>query len=180
MPSKSVSCNDERVCEYLDVVDTLVAQDKLTFLKGKFVRDLPLSIGGTGCEYIDSDDREPKMLDTPVGVIINCAGFQDVTKSSSILIQNLLQRGICAPNDSNRGFVIDKDFKASKNCYVMGPLVAGNIDGSFRIWHAESCQRIIGLSQHLATVLIQPDSTELAPVEATTEVEAIGVLVNAG
>jgi uncharacterized NAD(P)/FAD-binding protein YdhS len=166
--------------EYLDVVNTLVAQDKLTFLKGKFVRDLPLSDGGSGCEYIASEDRQHKILDTPVGVIINCAGFQDVTKSSSTLIQNLLQRGICAPNDSNRGFVIDKDFKASKNCYVMGPLVAGNIDGSFRIWHAESCQRIVGLSQHLATVLMQPDPTESAPTETETAVDPIGVLVNAG
>jgi uncharacterized NAD(P)/FAD-binding protein YdhS len=166
--------------EYLDVVNTLVSQDKLTFIKGKFVKDLLLTTGGSVCEYIDSDDREHKILDTPLGVIINCAGFQDVTKSSSILIQNLLQRGICAPNDSNRGFVIDKNFEASKNCYVMGPLVAGNIDGSFRIWHAESCQRIIGLSQHLATVLIQPDPAELAPAETTTAADSIGVLVNVG
>jgi uncharacterized NAD(P)/FAD-binding protein YdhS len=162
--------------EYLDVVDALVSQDKLTFVKGKFVRDLPLSDGGAGCEYIDRDDREHKILDTPLGVIINCAGFQDVTKSSSTLIQNLLRRGICAPNDSNRGFVINKNFEASKNCYVMGPLVAGNIDGSFRVWHAESCQRIISLSQHLAMVLVQPD----ASVAATTEVAASGVLVHAG
>ncbi len=159
--------------EYLDVVDNLVAQDKLTFLKGKFVKQLPLPTGGSGCEYIDSDDRQSKIADTPIGVIINCAGFQDVTKSSSVLIQNLLSRNICAPNNSNRGFVIDKDFKASKNCYVMGPLVAGNIDGSFRIWHAESCQRIIGLSQHLAKVLIQSEPE-------VNDVEPLGVLVNAG
>jgi uncharacterized NAD(P)/FAD-binding protein YdhS len=151
--------------EYLDVVDELIAQTKLEFLKGKFVRYAPLTTGGASCEYVDGEDRQKKVFDAPIGVIINCAGFQDVTKSSSVLIQNLIRRGICIPNDSNRGFVIDKNFKASNNCYLMGPLVAGNIDGDFKIWHAESCQRIISLSQHLATVLLsteQPDPTTVA------------------
>ncbi|WP_310427543.1 FAD/NAD(P)-binding protein [Chamaesiphon sp. VAR_48_metabat_135_sub] len=140
--------------EYLDVVDDSIAQNKLEFLKGKFVKYFPLPTGGAGCEYIDGEDGQQKVFDAPIGVIINCAGFQDVTKSSSVLIQNLIRREICIPNESNRGFVIDKDFEASKNCYLMGPLVAGNIDGNFKVWHAESCQRIISLSQHLATVLL--------------------------
>ena len=162
--------------EYLDVVDSLVERDKLSFLKGKFVKYLPLSTGGSGCEYIDSDDRQAKIANMPVGVIINCAGFQDITKSASVLIQNLLSRKICAPNDSNRGFIIDKNFEAGKNCYVMGPLVAGNIDANFKVWHAESCQRILSLSQHLATVLMQPEPTNVPFAAAVTE----DTLVNAG
>lgn len=142
--------------EYLDVVDGLIARDKIEFIKGRFVRSTLNETGNLTCEYINADDLNQKTIDTSIGVIINCAGFQDVTKSSSLLIQNLIRRGICIPNQSQRGFVIDKNFEASKNCYVMGPLVAGNIDGNFRVWHAESCQRIIGLSQHLATVSIQP------------------------
>jgi uncharacterized NAD(P)/FAD-binding protein YdhS len=164
--------------EYLDVVDELISERKLAFLKGKFVRHIPLTAGGSGCEYID-ENHQKQVLDTPVGVIINCAGFQDVTKSSSVLIQNLLQREICQPNASHRGFVVDKDFKANKNCYVMGPLVAGNIDGTFKVWHAESCQRIIGLSQHLATVLMQPDRSHVAPANVVEDLE-VGVLANAG
>jgi uncharacterized NAD(P)/FAD-binding protein YdhS len=142
--------------EYLDVVGNLIDRDKLEFVKGKFVSSTLNETGNLACEYIDGDDRQQKTIDASIGVIINCAGFQDVTKSSSLLIQNLIRREICIPNQSQRGFVIDKNFEASKNCYVMGPLVAGNIDGNFRVWHAESCQRIIGLSQHLATVSIQP------------------------
>jgi uncharacterized NAD(P)/FAD-binding protein YdhS len=142
--------------EYLDVVNNLIDRDKLEFIKGKFVSSTVRETGNLTCEYIDGDDRQQKTIDASIGVIINCAGFQDVTKSSSRLIQNLIRREICIPNQSQRGFVIDKNFEASKNCYVMGPLVAGNIDGNFRVWHAESCQRIIGLSQHLATVTIQP------------------------
>jgi uncharacterized NAD(P)/FAD-binding protein YdhS len=156
--------------EYLDVVDELIAQNKLEFLKGKFVRYSPLTTGGASCEYVDGEDRQQKVFAAPIGVIINCAGFQDVTKSSSVLIQNLIRRGICIPNDSNRGFAIDKNFEASKNCYLMGPLVAGNIDGDFKIWHAESCQRIISLSQQLATVLLPTEQPDL---------NISGVLVNA-
>ena len=142
--------------EYLDVVNNLIDRDKLEFIKGKFVSSTVRETGNLSCEYVDGDDRTQKTIDASIGVIINCAGFQDVTKSSSLLIQNLIRRKICIPNQSQRGFIIDKNFETSKNCYVMGPLVAGNIDGDFRIWHAESCQRILGLSQHLATVTIQP------------------------
>ncbi len=155
--------------EYLDVVNDLVDRCKLEFVKGRFVKQLPLPTGGAGCEYLDSEHRQPQVFDRPIGAIINCAGFQDVTQSSSPLIQNLLQRGICLPNESNRGFFIDKNFKASANCYVMGPLVAGNIDGNFRIWHAESCQRILGLSKHLAEVLLSASTPVATPEMAVSE-----------
>jgi uncharacterized NAD(P)/FAD-binding protein YdhS len=143
--------------EYLDVVQHLLDRDRLEFVKGKFVKYTPLSTATASCEYLDSEDSQQKVIDAPVSVIINCGGFQDITKSSSPLINNLIQRGICSPNDSHRGFVCDKNFKAGKNCYLMGPLVAGNIDGSFKVWHAESCQRIISLSQQLATTLLQSE-----------------------
>ncbi len=152
--------------EYLDVVNDLIDRGKLEFVKGKFSRYLPLTDGGNGCEYINSETKQPTILDAPIGAIVNCAGFQDVTKSSAILIQNLIRHGICIPNDSKRGFLMDKNYKASKNCYLMGPLVAGNIDGNFKIWHAESCQRIITLSKQLATALIQLESHELPPLVA--------------
>jgi uncharacterized NAD(P)/FAD-binding protein YdhS len=164
--------------EYLDVVNNLVAQSKLEFVQGKFVKYAPLATGGSSCEYLDSDNQ-PQSVDVPISVVINCAGFQDVTKSSSILIQNLIRRNICTPNDSNRGFVIDKNFKANDNCYVMGPLVAGNIDGAFKIWHAESCQRIITLSEQLAATLHQNQlvAADLpvtdAAVEAVKNVERL-------
>ena len=153
--------------EYLDVVNNLIAQNKLEFRKGKFVKySAPVS-GKSNCEYRDSDNITQPVLDAPIRIIINCAGFQDVTKSSSILIQNLIRRQICIPNDSNRGFVTDRDFRANHNCYLMGPLVAGNIDGDFKVWHAESCQRIISLSERLAAALHQ--SAPQIPVMPTVE-----------
>ncbi len=163
--------------EYLDVVDSLIDRNKLTLIKGKFYRYLGATAVGSGCEYIDRDSESPMPIDAPIGVIINCAGFQDVTTSSSLLIQNLIRRGICIPNDSRRGFTIDKNFETSKNCYLMGPLVAGNIDGDFKVWHAESCQRIIGLSKQLAEVLVARLDLTITSDSAT--VEAVGILVNA-
>jgi uncharacterized NAD(P)/FAD-binding protein YdhS len=165
--------------EYLDVVNDLVERCKLEFVKGRFVKQLPLPTGGAGCEYLDSEHRQPHVFDRPIGAIINCAGFQDVTQSSSPLIQNLLQREICQPNQSNRGFAIDKNFKASPNCYVMGPLVAGNIDGTFRVWHAESCQRILGLSKHLAEVLLSESPSAEGSGTAISEPATAAILVPA-
>jgi uncharacterized NAD(P)/FAD-binding protein YdhS len=165
--------------EYLDVVDDLISQNKLSFIKGKFVKYLPLTEKGSGCEYIDAIDRQQKVFAAPIKVVINCAGFQDVTRSSSPLIQNLLRREICQPNESNRGFVIDKNFEASKNCYVMGPLVAGNIDGNFRVWHAESCQRIVSLSANLVKALMASEPQVLVPTATEANVEAASMLVTA-
>ena len=163
--------------EYLDVIDVLICQNKLKFLKGRFVR-FPAATGGSSCEYLAGAESEQKVLDAPIGAIVNCAGFQGVTKSSSVLIQNLIRRKICIPNDSNRGFVIDKNFEASKNCYVMGPLIAGNIDGNFKVWHAESCQRIISLAQQLAQVLRQAEQMESASIVAVPDLD-LGVLLTA-
>ena len=162
--------------EYLDVVDDLIAHEKLEFLKGRFVGFSHFADGGASCEYLHGEDRVQTVFDAPIRAIVNCAGFQDVTKSSSVLIQNLIRREICVPNDSRRGFLIDKNYEASKNCYLMGPLIAGNIDGNFKVWHAESCQRIISLSQQLAAVLLESEQISLPIV---TVPESVGILVNA-
>lgn len=166
--------------EYLDVVDRAIEQNKLEFISGRFSRYFSPTDASSGCEYIDSESQQLKTIDAPIGVIINCAGFQDVTRSSSRLIQNLIGRGICVANDSKRGFKIDRHFEASKNCYVMGPLVAGNLDGDLKVWHAESCQRIISLSKQLAAVLIRQEPQEIVtPVSPSTveNIEMAGVLV---
>jgi sugar O-acyltransferase (sialic acid O-acetyltransferase NeuD family) len=143
--------------EYLDVVDRLVAEGRIELLQGRFVRYLSRSDGGPGCEFVSGENRERKVFAAPIRVIINCAGFQDVTRVASPLMRNLIRRKICVPNASGRGFLINEKFEASKNFHVMGPLVAGNLAGKVRVWHAESCARIISLSRQLAEVLFQSD-----------------------
>ena len=137
--------------DYLNLVDKLLGTGQLEFLKGKFIGT---NEGQPGFEYITSDTRQKATFDEPIKVVINCAGFQDVTKSSSILIKNLVEQKICIPNDSKVGFEMTGDFEANDNLYLMGPLVAGNINDKLKVWHAESCGRIFNLSQKLAEALI--------------------------
>jgi len=144
--------------EYLDVVDALVAQGRIEMRKGRGVRCMPIGDRDLGCEYVIGRGGTEKVLIGPFGVVINCTGFQDVTRSSWTLIRNLIRRKICVPNASKRGFLINENYEVSKNCHLIGPLVAGNLVGTIRVWHAESCARIIGLSRQLAEVLIQDGS----------------------
>lgn len=138
--------------DYLNLIDKLIFQDKLFFLQGKFVRLTSLDNGQFGFEFL-TKKQQLEQFNEPIRVIVNCAGFQDLNQSSSPLIRNLIQQGICIPNDSLCGFNINENFEANHNLYLMGPLMAGNINERFKIWHAESCGRIINLSQQLAESL---------------------------
>ncbi|WP_019505829.1 FAD/NAD(P)-binding protein [Pleurocapsa sp. PCC 7319] len=140
--------------DYLDVVEKLIFEGKLEFLKGKFVRTISLASGGTGFEFTISNGESKQKYTSPIAVVINCAGFQDLTRSSSPLIKNLVQQKICIPNNSKCGFEMNENFEANENFYLMGPLVAGNINNKLKVWHAESCGRIIKLSQQLAEILV--------------------------
>jgi sugar O-acyltransferase (sialic acid O-acetyltransferase NeuD family) len=150
--------------EYCDVVDELAAAGRLTFLKGRFVRLLARKDGGPGCEYMPTGSRRVARFTAPIAAVVNCAGFQDLTASSSPLIRNLVRRGICKPNASMRGFVINEEFEAAEGFYVMGPLVAGTLNKTVRVWHAESCSRIIALSKQLAGVLAARLRTQPGPI----------------
>jgi uncharacterized NAD(P)/FAD-binding protein YdhS len=141
--------------DYLNVVEQLMSAGKLDLIKGKFIKTSRLSNEQHGFEFLDASTQEKQVFSTPLRVVVNCAGFQDLTKSSSTLIENLIQRGICTPNDSNNGFYVNENFEANQNLYLVGPLVAGNINHKFKIWHAESCARIVGISQQLAEILVQ-------------------------
>lgn len=140
--------------DYLEVVDALAAQGRLEMLKGRCVRCVPLGDSDLGCEFMTGKSGKEMILAGPFAVVISCAGFQDVTRSSSTLMRNLIGRKICVPNASKRGFRISESFETSKGCYLIGPLVAGNLAGKLRIWHAESCTRIIAMSRQLAAALM--------------------------
>ena len=140
--------------DYLDVVEKLIAEGKLEFLKGKFIKTIHLESGGSGFEFTTTSDESKQKYTDSISVVINCAGFQDLTRSSSPLIKNLIQQKICIPNDSKCGFEMNENFEVNQNLYVIGPLVAGNINDKLKVWHAESCGRIIGLSQQLAEILV--------------------------
>jgi uncharacterized NAD(P)/FAD-binding protein YdhS len=136
--------------EYLDTVDILSGQNRLELIHGTFKNYRSTSEGEVEVEYISRPGKEPAILRRSIGVIIDCTGFQDVAGTSSPLIQSLIANGICTPNDSGRGFRVNEHLETSENCFLIGPLIAGNCNNAIRIWHAESCVRIIGLASQLA------------------------------
>ena len=140
--------------DYLNIADKLTFEGKLEFIKGKFIDIIPLERNQFGFEYITPNSSQLEAFTSPIQVVINCAGFQDLHQSSSPLINSLIQQGICTPNDSHVGFEIDENFATNRNFYLMGPLVAGNINSRLKVWHAESCGRIFNLSRNLADILI--------------------------
>jgi uncharacterized NAD(P)/FAD-binding protein YdhS len=138
--------------DYLNVIEHLMTIGKLEFIKGKLTQTYSLNDQEQSFKFIDASQQEQK-FSTAVQVLINCAGSQDLLSSSSSLINNLIKRGIAIPNDSNCGFLVNENFEVNHNFYLVGPLIAGNINSKFKVWHAESCARIINLSQQLAVVL---------------------------
>lgn len=140
--------------EYLDVVEMLRSQGRLTMISGRFTRFIEMRGENAVFEYAKGRNGENAELEIPVQLVINCAGFQDLANPPKGLIANLIEEGICQTNESKRGFVMNENFETNPNFYVMGPLVAGNVNKRLRVWHAESCTRIIALSRQLAEVLV--------------------------
>lgn len=140
--------------EYLDVVDHLVASGKLEFIKGRLCGLDVTEDSGLRFTYATDGDKAPRQESAPIGVVIGCVGIADLSRSSAPLIQNLLRRKLCEPNASKRGILVNENYEASENFYVMGPLIAGNYVGSVRVWHAESCHRIISIAQGFSKVLV--------------------------
>ena len=139
--------------EYLHVVDILAKQRRIEMRKGKIGKFISATKDGVWVEMDGAKNVKRKVFVPGISVFICCAGFRKVSKLASTLLQNLIRREICVPNDSKRGFLINERYEAQKNFYVMGPLVAGNLAGNIRVWHAESCGRIIGMSKQLAEFL---------------------------
>jgi uncharacterized NAD(P)/FAD-binding protein YdhS len=140
--------------EYLNVVQELSEQDKLRFIPGKFEKALQTA-EGLVFEYKNLQGQTVQ-FDTAVQVIVNCGGFEDLSENSvSSLIRNLIANRVCKTNNSRRGFRVNEKFEARKNFFVIGPLLAGNINKKLRVWHAESCSRIFSLSQQLAVNLLE-------------------------
>ncbi|MEP7106546.1 MAG: FAD/NAD(P)-binding protein [Ferruginibacter sp.] len=140
--------------EYLEAVGSLISQDKMSVIKGRFLRQVFAGPGSFYFEYMDKLSGEIKTFPLPVKIVINCIGFQNLSGSPSFLINRLIERNICLPNASGRGFEVNENFEAKDNFYIMGPLLAGNLNERLRVWHAESCPRIFHLSGQLAAVLI--------------------------
>jgi uncharacterized NAD(P)/FAD-binding protein YdhS len=138
--------------DYSDKVKKLQRQRKLKFIKGEFIK-----VNRSGFQYKNSSEGTMENFVQPIDIIISCSGSNNLAKgpSTSKLINNLIDREICKVNPSGRGFCVNAQFETDKNFYVMGPLLAGNVIGNHKIWHAESCIRIFNLTLDLANQLLK-------------------------
>ncbi|MDB5013088.1 MAG: hypothetical protein JWQ25_1290, partial [Daejeonella sp.] len=157
--------------EYLDVVETLKEQNKLEILKGRFIKRNSNSKSELKFNYLDKANDSIKAIESCIKVVIDCTGFQQLTSaSSSSLIRNLITQQVCVTNESRNGFKVNENFEANKNLFIMGPLLAGNLNKNLRIWHAESCSRIISLSKQLASILHHYHVEDKALFENSTSI----------
>lgn len=85
-------------------------------------------------------------------VIVNATGSAPVSASGG-LISKLLDRGLIAPTRSESGINVNSRFEAAGRLYILGPFLAGNLNERLRIWHLESCPRILKLAPDLADII---------------------------
>lgn len=90
----------------------------------------------------------------PFAAVVNCAGFEELDACSSPFLLSAMRNGLCRPNRTNRGLLVDDGFEASPNFCIIGPLVGGNFNAKIRYWHVESAPRIRSLAKTLAASLV--------------------------
>lgn len=134
---------------YLSVVDHLVEEAKIEQVKGQF-ENLELQDDSFKLNYFSPEINVFKSLEN-FHIVINCLGSINL-ESEYIpeLFKNLFDKNFASINDSKIGLKIDNHLQASKNIYVAGPMLAGNLIEDRALWHLEHCGRIIWSSEILA------------------------------
>lgn len=137
---------------YFDKLQLLVHHKKIEFIKGNFEK-----ANEFGFEYRELTTDNKVQINSRADIIINCAETDTISKHrpESDLVKNLINRKICKPNPSLKGFCVNSKFEASTNFYIMGPLLAGNLIGKHKIWHADSCKGIYELTYDLQKYLLK-------------------------
>nr|WP_231123162.1 FAD/NAD(P)-binding protein [Mycobacterium asiaticum] len=134
--------------------DELAAEGKLTMLAGDVVRVAACTSGRPVATVLyrtpEGERRHPKTF----AAVLNCGGFEDLDACSSPLLVSMTRSGLCRPNRTNRGVLVNDEFEASPGLHVIGPLVGGNFNSTIRFWHVESAPRIRSLAKLLAPSLI--------------------------
>lgn len=133
----------------------LTGVGKLHFVKGRFVKLCNEQNTADGLTFIykESGDAIEKEFEKAFPIIINCAGAEHISNTTSKLIKNLLAKNLLKINDNNMGVAVDETFAANDNLYVIGPLMAGIYNSKFKFWHLENAKRLNGLGSILANTI---------------------------
>lgn len=140
---------------YTQVVEQLLLKNKLINLKGYF-KSFYIDDNGNGLtfNYLSKDLNTPLKSQNTVQLVISCIGGKLLSQQPlSPLIDQLIKDKYCLINQSERGFKVNTNLEASKNIYVAGPLLAGNVINGKALWHLEHCGRIIALGDTLGLKL---------------------------
>lgn len=141
--------------EYCEVVEQLVAEDRIRLVGGAFVDVIPNGEQGARVRYeADGNLRE---LDEPADAVLNCAGpARSLEQTAPPLLAQLITDGLCRPTPSGGGIAVDSSLEAAPGLYVMGPLLAGNMVMGSPVWHMEHCGRISVFGSALGAQLARP------------------------
>lgn len=141
---------------YSKTIDALKQENRFEHIAGRFVDIKKESNQTYFFEYLDTASKTNMISKDTVDLVFNCIGGTNL-KASDIpeLLQNLIQKELCVPNQSNIGFDVNESLESAKNLHVMGPLLAGNIFDNKAVWHVEHCGRIIWLSGVLSKSIHQ-------------------------
>lgn len=139
--------------EYSDAAAKLIEMNKLDLVRGRFLGMAEQTNGAAALRYSDGDDDQAFLHPRGCALLINCCGFEELDHSSSALIDNVIKRGLCKVNKTNRGFVVNEQFEASRDLYAMGPLLGGIFTPEHQHWHVENARRIYNLAADLAVSL---------------------------
>lgn len=133
--------------DYQRVASTLLEDGRISIVRGAFRRAVDGPTGWTVTVGSDTGERE---LDGTFGVVVNCAGFQDIDDTTDPFLRAVLDDGVVRSTPSRRGILVDATYQAAPGVFVVGPLLAGNLNDHLRVWHLESCRRIMSMSEDIA------------------------------
>jgi len=143
--------------DYYFTEQELAGTDKLEFIKGRFVKlcDDQSNADGLSFVYTAAGETDEKVFDTAFPIIINCAGAETISDTTSPLLRNMLDKGILQINRNKMGLAVNEDFSANDNIYIIGPSIAGIYNSKFKFWHLENAKRINMLAKVVSGIITE-------------------------
>ena len=134
--------------DYRDAAQALIDDGKMEVRAG-WLESLSCEAEGLVPQATGPDGAKLE-LGAPFAAVVNCSGFEGLSQTSHSLLSGMLDSGLVRINAAQRGIEVDEDFRAAKNIFVTGPLLAGVFHSKARYWHVENVRRIAELAPQVA------------------------------
>ena len=132
----------------VDILESFVESGVVDFTAGRY---LGCQRAGQFFRVNVNDDAGNELdLDASYGVVVGAMGFEKVSATRAPLLKRMLGAGLVFSSSSDMGLRVDSRFRAAPRLFVVGPLLAGNVQGNMVIWHAESVRRIVAIARSVA------------------------------